>query len=138
MDEAWRRPILTRLDVDQARREARRLSAAIGFDRGRSEAVALAVSELAMNLCRYAIGGEITLRRVADGLRRGVQVESQDAGPGIPDITLAFQDGYTTGGGLGSGLPSARRFMDDFELISAPSGTRIVARKWLTTRSLSV
>lgn len=91
-----------------------------------------------MNLYRYAIEGEIALRRVEDGPRRGVQIESRDAGPGIADTTLAFQDGYTTGGGLGSGLPSARRFMDDFELISAPSGTRIVARKWLTTRSLSV
>jgi serine/threonine-protein kinase RsbT len=129
--------IRSRLDADQARREARRLAALLGFNRGDAEAVALAVSELAMNLHRYAVGGEIVVRTVEDGTRRGLEIESQDAGPGIADAELALQDGYTTGGGLGSGLPSARRLMDDFELRTNPSGTRIVVRKWLITRSPS-
>jgi serine/threonine-protein kinase RsbT len=122
------------LDVDQARREARKLAASLGFDAGDAEAVALAVSELAMNLYRYATAGEITLRVVDDGTRRGIEIESLDAGPGIVDSDLALQDGYTTGGGLGSGLPSARRLMDDFALTTNPTGTRIIARKWLKTR----
>jgi serine/threonine-protein kinase RsbT len=129
--------IQTRLDADQARREARRLAVDLGFDRNGAEAVALAVSELAMNLHRYAVGGEIVVRSVADGVRRGLEIESLDTGPGIADSAQALQDGYTTSGGLGSGLPAARRLMDDFELTTAPSGTRIVARKWLTTRSPS-
>ena len=128
-------PIRSRLDADQARREARRLAISLGFDRGDAETVALAASELAMNLHRYAVEGEIVLRTVQDGARRGLEIESQDAGPGIIDTELALQDGYTTGGGLGSGLPSARRLMDDFELRSQPSGTRIVVRKWLAPRS---
>ena len=130
-------PIRSRLDADQARREARRLALRLGFDRGDAEAVALAASELAMNLHRYAVEGEIVLRAIEDGTRRGLEIESQDAGPGIADPELALQDGYTTGGGLGSGLPSARRLMDDFELRSQPSGTRIVVRKWRATRSPS-
>ena len=130
-------PIRSRLDADQARREARQLAVRLGFDRGDAETVALAASELAMNLHRYAVEGEIVLRTVEDGTRRGLEIESQDAGPGIADLELAFQDGYTTGGGLGSGLPSARRLMDDFELKTQPSGTRIVARKWLAPRSPS-
>ena len=130
-------PIRSRLDADQARREARRLALRLGFDRGDAEAVALAASELAMNLHRYAVEGEIVLRVIEDGIRRGLEIESQDAGPGIADHELALQDGYTTGGGLGSGLPSARRLMDDFELRSQPSGTRIVVRKWRATRSPS-
>lgn len=138
MEEARRVPVLSRLDADQARREARRLAISLGFDRGDAETVALAASELAMNLHRYAVEGEIVLRAVQDGARRGLEIESQDAGPGITDPELALQDGYTTGGGLGSGLPSARRLMDDFELITQPSGTRIIVRKWLTTRSPSV
>lgn len=130
-------PVRSRLDADQARREARRLALRLGFDRADAETVALAVSELAMNLHRYAVEGEIVLRAIEDGTRRGLEIESQDAGPGIADPELALQDGYTTGGGLGSGLPSARRLMDDFELRSQPSGTRIVVRKWLATRSPS-
>jgi len=133
--EALQFPIRTRLDADQARRAARRLAADQGFGRADAESVALAASELAMNLYFYATGGEILLRAVADGARRGVEIESQDTGPGIADPELALQDGYTTGGGLGSGLPSARRLMDELDLTTSPAGTRIVARKWLTTRS---
>jgi serine/threonine-protein kinase RsbT len=134
VDEARRLAIRTRLDADQARREARHLAAGLGFNRGDAEAVALAVSELAMNLHRYADGGEIVLRAVTDGDRRGLEIESRDLGPGIAEPDRALQDGYTTGGGLGSGLPSARRLMDDFELATGATGTTIVARKWLNGR----
>ena len=111
------------------------MATSAGFPPADAESVALAASELAMNLHRYAFGGELVLRAVDDGVRRGVEIESQDTGPGIADPDLALQDGYTTGGGLGSGLPSARRLMDEFALTTEKSGTRIVARKWLTTRS---
>jgi len=126
--------VRSRLDVDQARREARRLATKLGFDRGDAESVALAVSELAMNLHRYAVDGTIVLRVVQNGARRGLEVESLDAGPGIDDPILALQDGFSTGGGRGSGLPAARRLMDDFDLVTGTAGTRIVARKWLTSR----
>jgi serine/threonine-protein kinase RsbT len=135
LDDALRLPVRTRLDADQARRAARQLATSLGFNRADVESVALAVSELAMNLHRYARDGEIVLRTFQIGVRRGIEIESKDAGPGIADPDLALQDGYTTGGGLGSGLPSARRLMDDFELTTSSSGTRIVARKWLTSRS---
>jgi len=137
VDEALRLPVRTRLDADEARREARRLAKQLGFSVPDAESVALAVSELAMNLHRYAVGGEIVLRVVEEGARRGIEIESKDAGPGIKDPDLALQDGYTTGGGLGSGLPSARRLMDEFTLTTASAGTRIVVRKWLTVRSPS-
>ena len=125
--------VRTRLDADQARREARRLAERVGFGRADAESIALAVSELAMNLYRYAVDGTIVLRIVDDGARRGLEVQSSDLGPGIADPTLALQDGYSTGGSMGSGLPGARRLMDDFDLVTGPAGTRIVARKWLTT-----
>lgn len=134
VERVWQRMIRSTLDVDQARREARGLAAALGFDRGDAEAVALTASELAMNLHRYATDGSIALRAIVKDGRRGLEIESVDAGPGIANSELALQDGYSTGGGLGSGLPSARRLMDDFALTTEPSGTRIVARKWLKTR----
>ncbi|MGE3270578.1 MAG: ATP-binding protein [Chloroflexota bacterium] len=114
-----------------ARREARRLAAGLGFDRNDTESIALAASELAMNLFRYAVEGEILLRAVQDGARQGLAVESLDTGPGIAHLELALQDGYSTGGGLGSGLPSTRRLMDDFVVTTGPTGTNILARKWL-------
>jgi serine/threonine-protein kinase RsbT len=136
--EERRLSIQSRLDVDGARREARRLAASIGFDRADAESVALAVGELAMNLHRYAVDGEIQVQVVTsqDGCR-GLAIESSDRGPGIGDTARALEDGYTTGGGLGSGLPAVRRLMDDFDLQSGPTGTRIVARKWLNCRSSS-
>jgi serine/threonine-protein kinase RsbT len=125
--------VRTRLDADQARREARRLAAQVGFGRADAESIALAVSELAMNLHRYAVDGTIHLRVVVEGERRCIEVQSSDLGPGIDDPVLALQDGYSTGGTMGSGLPGARRLMDTFDLVTGPTGTRIVARKWLVT-----
>jgi serine/threonine-protein kinase RsbT len=96
-----------------------------------TEAVALATSELAMNLARYARRGQLSLSTVQGPSGSGVEIESRDRGPGIADLARALQDGYSTGGGLGSGLPSARRLMDEFQIDTGPGGTRILARKWL-------
>ena len=61
----------------------------------------------------------------------GIEVVCKDDGPGIPDVKLAMQDGFTTNGGLGGGLPAVERLMDEFEIASTVGGgTRIAARKW--------
>jgi serine/threonine-protein kinase RsbT len=127
--------ISTEVDVERARRMGRALAADIGFARLDVERIALAVSELATNLLRYADDGEIGGAALSgeDGI--GIAIESRDAGPGIADVALALQDGFSTGGGLGGGLPGVRRLMDDFVLATGPEGTTIEARKWLTRRS---
>lgn len=137
MAEALHIPVASPADVERARREARAVATGAGLGRTEAESVVLAVSELAMNLLRYAEQGAIVLRALADADRGGVEVESVDAGPGIHDVAAALRDGYTTGGGLGSGLPGVRRLMDEFSIESAPTGTRIVARKWTRTASSS-
>ena len=96
-------PIRSRLDADQARREARRLAISLGFDRGDAETVALAASELAMNLHRYAVEGEIVLRAVQDGARRGLEIESQDAGPGSPILSWRSRTATPPVAGLAQG-----------------------------------
>jgi serine/threonine-protein kinase RsbT len=107
---------------------------ALGFDRIASSSVALAVTELGTNLVRYARNGRMTLQE-ADGARGvGIEVESRDDGPGITDLDLALTDGYSTGAGLGSGLPAARRLMDEFSISSDPRGTVVWVRKWKITR----
>jgi serine/threonine-protein kinase RsbT len=73
---------------------------------------------------------------VLDGTQQGLIVVAEDDGPGIRDIPRALQDGYSTSGGLGLGLPGARRLMDEFEVVSAPGqGTRITMRKWKRTNA---
>jgi serine/threonine-protein kinase RsbT len=120
-------------DVERVRRDARVLADRAGFSREEAETVALAVSELATNLLRYATLGrlEIAEVRATDGASRiGLVIESRDGGPGIADAAIAMQDGFSTGGGLGAGLGSVRRLMDEFQLSSGPSGTSVVCRKW--------
>ncbi len=122
-------------DVERIRREARGLAARAGFNRVDAEVIALAVSELATNLLRFAPGGTILAMTCQGDSGKGIEIQSRDNGPGIADIDLALQDGYSTGGGLGSGLPAVQRLMDDFALTTGPAGTRIEARKWLNLPS---
>lgn len=124
-------------DVERIRRQARTIAARAGFGHEDAEAIVLAVSELATNLVRYAPGGEILVMPIARDGGTGIAVLSRDRGPGIADAERAVQDGYSTGGGLGSGLPAVRRLMDDFALTTGPAGTRIEARKWLSIPSPS-
>lgn len=132
--------VATQADVERARSLARDLGMEVGFDRAVAEVVVLAVSELATNLVRYARCGVIVLSRLeragefGSRTQRGLQIESRDVGPGIANLTEALRDGFSTGGGLGSGLPGVRRLMDEFEIASHPQGTTIVARKWLVDR----
>lgn len=95
--------------------------------------VATAASELANNLWMHAShGGLLRLSLVASDGRHGVELQAEDDGPGIPDIAQALSEGFSTGGGMGCGLPGVQRLMDEFEIVShVGSGTRVRARKWL-------
>ena len=125
------------VDVERIRREARVLTTQVGFDRHDAEAILLAVSELATNLVRYAPGGELIVSVMSEANGVGILIQSSDPGPGIVDVELALRDGYSTSGGLGGGLPGVRRLMDDFTIVTGPSGTSIEARKWLHSPSPS-
>lgn len=123
------------LDVGRARRAATALCQGAGFSKLDAAYVTTSVSELAHNLVRHAGGGTIILRLQASGDEQWIEVVAEDHGPGIADIALAMQDGYSTAGGLGSGLPGVRRMMDDFGIASTPHVcTRVTARKWATRR----
>lgn len=102
-----------------------------GFPATDMAVVATAISELARNIVRYAARGEIIMRLVQNNGKKGIEVVAADGGPGIPDVGLAMQDGYSTSGGLGLGLPGTRRLMDDFEITSDfGKGTTITVRRW--------
>lgn len=131
MAETVRTDVSGTADVEEARRRARQLSRELGFDAMGAEYVVLAVSELGTNLVRYARGGVLEVTPLARPGAVGVQLVSLDRGPGIGDLELAMTDGFSTGGGLGGGLPAVRRLMDEFEIESHPGGTRVTARKWI-------
>lgn len=114
-----------------ASQTARRLSGQLGFDLVEQAALCTAIVELGNNIAKYAGSGQISLDIVEEGGRTGVRVIASDHGPGIPDIELAMQDGYSTGKTLGLGLPGAKRLMSTFELVSAPgNGTTVTMIKW--------
>jgi serine/threonine-protein kinase RsbT len=119
-------------DVAVARRHARDLALREGFAEGRTGAIVIAVSEIARNIVVHAGTGEIWLGVATEGARRAIVVVARDPYPGIADVERAMQDGYSTGGGgLGLGLSSARRLMDEFEVVSAVGeGTTITMKKW--------
>jgi serine/threonine-protein kinase RsbT len=124
-------PVASDVDVVHARQRGRELAAVAGFGSGDQTVIAAAISEIARNILMYAKRGEIALSVTTNGDRQGVVVVARDQGPGIKDVTRAVQDGFSTSGGLGLGLPGARRLMDDFEIASVPGqGTTVTMKKW--------
>lgn len=131
MPDTLRIPIAADVDVVTARQKGREMAAECGFGSGDQTVIAAAISEIARNILMYARRGEVALHLQRDGERNGIAVEARDQGPGIPDIARAMQDGHSTSGGLGLGLPGARRLMDEFEVISKPGqGTTVIMMKW--------
>jgi anti-sigma regulatory factor (Ser/Thr protein kinase) len=120
-------------DVHIARRVAKDMALALGFDAKVSEEITIVASELASNLLRHAQGGQLSLTTVEDGGRVGLQIESRDRGPGIADVERAITDGVSTAGSLGYGLGTVNRLMDQFDITSqrgAGAGTTIVCTRW--------
>jgi serine/threonine-protein kinase RsbT len=125
-------PIASAADIVAARQRGRELAAQIGFTGSDLTVIATAISELARNIVEYATRGEILLNLTQRGSRLGIQIVARDDGPGIHDVSRALQDGYSTGNGLGLGLPGVRRLVDDFDVVSVVGkGTTVTARKWV-------
>jgi serine/threonine-protein kinase RsbT len=119
------------LDVVAARREVRDCAREIGLTVLDLTKVVTAASELARNALVHGGGGVMCLEVVCHGTRQGLRMTFRDQGPGIPRMDLAMQDGYTTGGGSGIGLPGARRLVNEFDLSSTPGeGTTVTIVRW--------
>jgi serine/threonine-protein kinase RsbT len=124
-------PIYSDMDVVFARQEARRMVSGLRFSSSELTLIATAISEVARNIVNYAGTGEIILRIVEKGQRRGLLVIARDRGPGIADTARAMEDGYSTSRGLGLGLPGSKRLMDEFDLVSeVGKGTEVTMTKW--------
>lgn len=84
--------------------------------------VAVASYEVELNLVIHSEGGVLTLEVTPETVR----LISADRGPGIPDVSLAMREGWSTasetarslGFGAGMGLPNMKRNADEFDITS--------------------
>jgi len=125
-------PVNEEYHIARVRQATLALTKTLGFKQATAFHVATSVSELANNLFFHATrGGTISLVALELNSKIGIEVTAEDDGPGITDVKQATEDGFSTNGGLGGGLPGVERLMDEFEITSTVGvGTRMVTRKW--------
>lgn len=131
MPEVVHIPVSNDIDVVTAYMCGRELAVRFGFPSRMVYEIAMAVSEVARNIVTYAGQGEVCFSEVTQSGCRGLRIVARDHGPGIADIERAMGVGYSTGGGLGLGLPVVAGTMDEFSIASTPGqGTTVTATKW--------
>ena len=118
-------------DIVVARRTVRDAATQLGFGPTDVTRLVTAASELARNVFKYAGEGVMRWNCMEIDSRIGLELQFVDRGPGIADVNLAMEEGYTTGGGLGLGLPGARRLVDELAIQSTVGqGTTVTVKKW--------
>ncbi|MHC8515400.1 anti-sigma regulatory factor [Sporosarcina sp. ITBMC105] len=124
--------IITEWDIVAARQLGRNEAKKAGFGTVDQARITTAISELARNIYLYAGQGKIEIERVSEGGIFGIKIIASDEGPGIADLRKVMEDGYSTSGGLGAGMPGVKRLMDEFKVVSEVGvGTTITTTKWL-------
>ena len=126
--------VRTSEDVVRVRQEVRNRSAAAGFSLVDQTKVVTAASEIARNTIVHGGGGKVQVEVLEAPGKRGIRLVFEDEGPGITDIKLAMQDGYSTGSGLGMGMPGSKRLSNEFYVESTPGrGTKVTLIRWKST-----
>lgn len=123
-------------DIVAARKAGHQLALNLGFSLTDVTMIATAISEIARNITSYAGRGAVRIAVAERDGREALVIRAEDDGPGIADIERAMEDGYSTGRGLGMGLPGARRLMDRLVVESALGrGTVVEMWKWVPSRA---
>ena len=115
----------TKSDIVAARQAGREMASELGFGSADQTRLATAISELARNVIQYAGGGRCLIAEDSNQNLSRIRVVVEDAGPGIADLEQAMTHGFSSGGGLGAGLPGARRLVQEFDIESSPGHTRV-------------
>jgi len=137
MSDDVRVQIASEGDLVRARAQGRALADELGFSRTEATLIATAISEIVRNIIVHVGQGEMVLQTHVEERRLGLTVVARDAGRGIGDLEAALRDGVTSQGGLGLGLPGAKRLMDEFTVVSARGeGTTVTMTKWRTRDEL--
>ena len=118
-------------DVVPFRNRVKEYAVKIGMSLVNQTKLITAASELVRNMLKYANGGDVIIEVISQGRDNGIRLVFQDKGPGIPDISLAMKDGYSSGKSLGIGLPGTKRLVSEFDIKSIPGeGTTVSVIKW--------
>lgn len=124
-------PVKSDKDLVEIRAYGRKLAREIGFNTNDQTLIATALSEVCRNIIEYAGIGKVIIETVQDS-SQGICITAQDQGPGIKDIDKALEEGYSTGRGMGVGLPGCKRIMDQFQVDSrSGKGTVVSMHKWV-------
>jgi serine/threonine-protein kinase RsbT len=124
-------PLVCEQDIVAARQMVRKAAQQIGLSIVDQTKIVTAASELARNAFVYGGGGTLEWEGVEENGKKGLRLTISDQGPGIEDMALAMKDGWTSGGGLGLGLPGAKRLVNDFAITSERGiGTKVVVTRW--------
>ena len=123
--------LATEQDIVMSRQTVRKLTQALKFSLVDQTKMITAASELSRNTVVYGGGGEMRWETVVNGVRQGLRLHFEDHGPGIPDLTLALTDGWTSGKGMGVGLSGSRRLVNEFDIRTAVGeGTCVTITRW--------
>jgi serine/threonine-protein kinase RsbT len=124
-------PVLSEQNIVTSRQLVRALCQQLKFSLVDQTKMITAASELTRNTLTHGGGGRMRWELVEREGRQGLQLHFEDEGPGIADVKLALTDGWTTGRGMGLGLPGSKRLVNEFLIESAPGrGTRVSITKW--------
>lgn len=124
-------PLRSLADVLRVRQYGKELAASLRFSTTELTLIVTAIAEIARNTVVYAGAGRMTLSLIRQEEIKGLMIVAEDDGPGIADLALAMQDGYSSSRSLGIGLPGAKRLMDEFDIVSKiGKGTTITMKKW--------
>lgn len=137
--KAFRAPKIISLtsqkDLAKIRAYGRFLAAEIGFDKSEQSVIVTAISEICRNVIEHAQSGEVIIEG-GDPNNDRIVITVSDNGPGIKDLKSALKEGFSSGEGLGVGLPGAKRVMDEFHIESeVGKGTTVKMTKWLNNKS---
>ena len=124
-------PVRTEEDIVASRQKVRALTQQLKFSLVDQTKMITAASELSRNTVVHGGGGQMRWEILEQGLKRGLRLHFEDTGPGIPDVQLALTDGWTSGGGMGLGLPGSKRLVHEFDVQSTPGrGTQVSITRW--------
>jgi serine/threonine-protein kinase RsbT len=124
-------PVRSEEDIVASRHKVRSLTQLLKFSLVDQTKMITAASELSRNTLVHGKGGQMRWEIIEEGVKRGLRLHFEDEGPGITDMKLALTDGWTSGGGMGLGLPGSKRLVHEFDVQSTPGqGTRVSITRW--------
>lgn len=123
--------LLNEADIVASRQLVRKMAQVLQFSIVDQTKIITATSELSRNTVTYGGGGKMVWETVEDGTKKGLRLHFIDQGPGIPDLTLALKDGWTSSKGMGLGLSGSKRLVHEFDIRSVVGeGTCVSITRW--------